>query len=71
MLCRQAGQVGYMHAGIRQPDDARVGDTVCNAGGGGKLITPLEGFKPAKPMVISKLNRKSAVYKQLISNYPP
>ena len=52
-----------MHAGIRQPDDARVGDTVCSAGGG-KLITPLEGFKPAKPMVIScmAIQYKSCMY---------
>ena len=40
--------MGYMHAAIRQADDARVGDTVCAADAD---VTPLKGFKPAKPMV--------------------
>jgi len=49
----QAGQVGYMIAGIKTVSDTRCGDTitqknnVCNA--------PLAGFKEAKPVVFSSI----------------
>jgi translation factor GUF1, mitochondrial len=47
-----AGQVGYLIAGMKTVQEARVGDTVFHTG---KSVTPFPGFKPAKPMVFAGL----------------
>jgi GTP-binding protein LepA len=49
----QAGQVGYIVAGVKTVADARVGDTVATADVEGLL--PLPGFREAKSMVFSGL----------------
>lgn len=48
------GEVGYLIAGVRDLGEARVGDTVMEAGGAGE-IEPLPGYQPLKPMVFSGL----------------
>ncbi|CDW57007.1 translation factor GUF1, mitochondrial [Trichuris trichiura] len=45
-----AGQVGYILANMRNPSDARVGDTVCWES---QMVEPLTAFKSAKPMVFA------------------
>ena len=49
----QAGDVGYVAAAIKDVRDIRVGDTITDA----KRPTdkPVEGFRPAKPMVYAGL----------------
>ena len=47
----QAGEVGYLIAGIKQLDQTKIGDTVTDASRPTK--TPLPGYKEAKPMVFS------------------
>ena len=49
----QAGEVGYLIAGIKQLDQTKVGDTITHA----KFPTekPLPGYKEVKPMVFSGL----------------
>jgi GTP-binding protein LepA len=47
------GEVGIMHAAIKDVGDTRVGDTITNAEGG--LAEPLPGFKVIKPMVFAGL----------------
>ncbi len=44
-----AGEVGYLIAGIKNVGDARVGDTVTDAGSPAEHALP--GYKKAKPMV--------------------
>ena len=44
------GQVGYLIAGMKNVKEARVGDTIFHAK---QPVTPLPGFKPAKPMVFA------------------
>ncbi|MFC1842155.1 translation elongation factor 4 [Candidatus Dependentiae bacterium] len=44
------GQVGYLIAGMKTVKEARVGDTIYHTK---KEVTPLPGFKPAKPMVFA------------------
>ncbi|MCK5632397.1 translation elongation factor 4 [bacterium] len=44
------GQVGYLIAGMKTVQEARVGDTIFHTK---KAIVPLPGFKPAKPMVFA------------------
>jgi GTP-binding protein LepA len=48
----EAGDVGYIVAGIKIVADAKVGDTVAHAG---ETVEPLPGYKPMKPMVYSGL----------------
>ncbi len=48
----EAGDVGYIVAGIKIVADAKVGDTVAHAG---VSVEPLPGYKPMKPMVYSGL----------------
>ncbi len=48
------GEVGYLIAGVRDLGEARVGDTVMEAGSPGE-IEPLPGYQPLKPMVFSGL----------------
>jgi GTP-binding protein LepA len=49
----EAGQVGYIVAGVRDVIDARVGDTV--ASGTALAPTALPGYREVKPMVFSGL----------------
>ena len=45
-----AGQVGYLIAGMKTVQEARVGETIYHAK---KPVVPFPGFKPAKPMVFA------------------
>jgi len=45
----QAGEVGYVIAGIRDVKDAKIGDTLTHTQD--PIETPLPGFKEVKPMV--------------------
>ncbi len=47
----RAGDVGYLTAAIRNVKDARAGDTITEAKR--PTETPMEGYKPAIPMVFS------------------
>ncbi len=49
----EAGQVGYIIAGVRDVHDARVGDTVSD----GNVVDPVQlpGYREVKPMVFSGL----------------
>lgn len=49
MYCRCCGQVGYVVMGMRSVHDSHIGDTFHHPN---CTITPLPGFKPAKPMVM-------------------
>ncbi len=44
------GQVGYLIAGMKTVQEARVGETIYHRK---KEVVPLPGFKPAKPMVFA------------------
>jgi len=48
-----AGEVGFLMAGIKAVEEARIGDTVTEAAR--RTPRPLPGFKPVKPMVFSGL----------------
>ena len=50
MQALYAGQVGYIIAGMKTVQEARVGDTICHKK---QEVTPFPGFKPAKPMVFA------------------
>ena len=45
-----AGQVGYIIAGLKTVQEARVGETIYHAK---KPVAPFPGFRPAKPMVFA------------------
>ena len=47
-----AGEVGYLATGFKNVKDCRVGDTVTIPRALGQ-VTPLPGYKPAKPMVFA------------------
>ena len=47
----QAGEVGYLIAGIKQLDQTKIGDTITDASRPTEI--PLPGYKEAKPMVFS------------------
>ncbi len=50
----QAGNVGYMVAGIKQAREVKVGDTITHIGKGGCAVgEPLKGFEEVKPMVFA------------------
>ena len=49
----QAGEVGYIIAGIKEMDQTKIGDTITNANQ--PTENPLSGYKEAKPMVFSGL----------------
>ncbi len=49
----EAGNVGYLIAGIKDVHDTKVGDTITHARGG--AAKPLPGYKDVKPMVYSGL----------------
>ncbi|MEW5924569.1 MAG: translation elongation factor 4 [Candidatus Zixiibacteriota bacterium] len=49
----QAGEVGYIYAGVKDVSDTRVGDTITLAKGGAQ--EPLPDFVAVKPMVFSGL----------------
>jgi GTP-binding protein LepA len=48
-----AGEVGFLMAGIKAVEETKIGDTVTEAAR--PAVTPLQGFKPVKPMVFSGL----------------
>ncbi len=59
-----AGEVGFIIAGIKEVQDAKVGDTVAHLNT--PCATPLPGFKEVKPMVFSGLYpTDTAQYEQL------
>ncbi|EGP45171.1 translation elongation factor 4 [Achromobacter insuavis] len=59
-----AGEVGFIIAGIKQLEDAKVGDTVTLAGK--PAAAPLPGFKEVKPQVFAGLYPvESSEYDQL------
>ncbi len=59
-----AGEVGFIIAGIKQLEDAKVGDTVTLAGK--PAASPLPGFKEVKPQVFAGLYPvESSEYDQL------
>ena len=47
-LC--AGEVGFISASIKSIEEVEVGDTICLTN---KIVEPLPGYKPMKPMVFS------------------
>jgi GTP-binding protein LepA len=47
----EAGEVGYIATGFKNVKDCQVGDTVTLFSGAAQ--TPLEGYRPAKPMVFA------------------
>ena len=49
----QAGEVGYLIAGIKELDQTKVGDTITHAKA--PVENPLPGYKDVKPMVFSGL----------------
>lgn len=49
----EAGNVGYLIAGIKELTEARVGDTITSADN--PAIQPLPGYREVKPMVFSGL----------------
>ena len=49
----EAGEVGYIIAGIKNISDIRVGDTVTD--GVNPAVEPLPGFKEVKPVVFSSI----------------
>ena len=49
----QAGEVGYLVAGIKELDQTKVGDTITHAKA--PCESPLPGYKEVKPMVFSGL----------------
>ncbi len=49
-----AGEVGYVATGFKNVKDCRVGDTIA-AFGQTDDVTPLPGYRPAKPMVFAGL----------------
>ncbi|MBL8211335.1 MAG: elongation factor 4 [Bryobacterales bacterium] len=49
-----AGEVGFVFANIKTVSDARIGDTITDAGPHG-ATEPLPGFEPAMPMVFAGL----------------
>ena len=51
--CLDAGDVGYIIAGIKTVSDVRVGDTITNADN--PAAEPLAGFKEVKPVVYSSI----------------
>jgi len=47
----ESGEVGYMIAGIKTVEDARVGDTITHESEGRRAKEPLPGYAEATPMV--------------------
>lgn len=45
-----AGEVGFISASIKSIEEVEVGDTICLTN---KIVEPLPGYKPMKPMVFS------------------
>ncbi len=65
--CLEAGDVGYIIAGIKTVSDVRVGDTITNADN--PAAEPLAGFKEVKPVVYSSIySMDSNDYEELKSS---
>ncbi len=60
-----AGQVGYLITGMKTVKEARVGDTIYLSK---KPVTPLPGFKPAKPVVFAGIFPVEASEFQLLAD---
>ncbi|MBS1903624.1 MAG: elongation factor 4 [Bacteroidetes bacterium] len=54
----QAGDVGYLIAGVKNVKDTRVGDTITHFRGG--ATEPISGFKESKPMVFAGIYPQNA-----------
>jgi GTP-binding protein LepA len=50
----QAGEVGYIATGLKSVNDCRVGDTITSLTSS-KVVEPLIGYKPLKPLVFAGL----------------
>ena len=50
LMCRYAGQVGYIIAGMKDVKEAQIGDTLYHQH---NPVESLPGFKPAKAMVFA------------------
>ena len=61
----RAGEVGYMHGGIKSVNDARVGDTMVNARSEVQL-PPLAGYQEPVPMVYCGLFPTETTQYQLL-----
>jgi GTP-binding protein LepA len=48
-----AGEIGFIIAGIKTLSETKVGDTICDATN--PIVDPLPGFKPSKPVVFCGL----------------
>jgi GTP-binding protein LepA len=48
-----AGEIGFIIAGIKTLSETKVGDTICDASN--PITKPLPGFKPSKPVVFCGL----------------
>ncbi len=51
--CLEAGEVGYLMAGIKNVRNCKVGDTITKMSS--RAVQPLPGYKDVKPMVFSGL----------------
>ena len=54
MEALQAGEVGYIATGLKSVLDCRVGDTITSLNSS-KVVQPLIGYKPLKPLVFAGL----------------
>ena len=57
-MCRYAGQVGYMVAGMKDVKEAQIGDTLYHQQ---HPVDALPGFKPAKAMVFAGEGRTATL----------
>lgn len=58
-MCRFAGQVGYIIAGMKDVKEAQIGDTLYLQE---QPVEALPGFKPAKAMVFAGRKCASCVF---------
>ncbi|VDO93348.1 unnamed protein product [Soboliphyme baturini] len=61
----KAGQVGYILANMRRPDEAYIGDTLCEVS---QHVQPFPGFHKVKPMVFAGLFPVNTAEHELVRN---